>query len=51
MYSFGDLAAPICPDSIDAPRKEFFTFEGSAHSPILEEPKRFVEVIRSVLKK
>ena len=36
-------------DSIDAPRKEFFTFEESAHSPNLEEPKRFVEVVKSIL--
>lgn len=35
-------------DSIDAPKKEFFTFQESAHSPNLEEPKRFVEVVKSV---
>lgn len=37
-------------DSIDAPKKEFFTFEQSAHSPNLEEPQRFVEVVRSIFK-
>lgn len=36
-------------DSIDAPHKEFFIFEQSAHSPNLEEPKRFVEVVKSIL--
>lgn len=35
-------------DSIDAPQKEFFTFEESAHSPNLEEPVRFVKVVRSI---
>ena len=29
---------------IEAPKKEFFMFENSAHSPNLEEPERFVEV-------
>lgn len=38
-------------DSIDAPRKEFFTFEVSAHSPNLEEPRRFVEVVRAIAEK
>lgn len=35
-------------DSIDAPQKEFFTFEESAHSPNLEESKRFVEIVCSI---
>ena len=35
-------------DSIDAPRKEFFTFEESAHSPNLEESHRFVEIIKEI---
>lgn len=38
-------------DSIDAPRKEFFTFEESAHSPNLEEPRRFDEVVRAIAEK
>lgn len=37
-------------DSIDAPKKAFFTFDESAHSPNLEEPERFVEVVRSIAK-
>lgn len=37
-------------DSIDAPVKKFYTFEESAHSPNLEEPEKFVEVIRSITK-
>lgn len=37
-------------DSISAPEKAFFTFEESAHSPNIEEPERFVEVVRSITK-
>lgn len=35
-------------DSINAPKKMFFTFKESAHSPNIEEPERFVEVVRSI---
>jgi len=35
-------------DLIDAPQKAFFTFEQSAHSPNLEEPHHFVEVIKEI---
>lgn len=35
-------------DSINAPKKMFFTFEESAHSPNIEEPERFVEIVRSI---
>lgn len=35
-------------DSITAPQKAFFTFEESAHSPNMEEPERFVKVIKSI---
>lgn len=38
-------------DSIDAPQKEFFTFEESAHSSNLEEAERFVEVVRAIAEK
>lgn len=35
---------------LDAPLKRFYTFEKSAHSPFLEEPERFMEiVVRDVL--
>jgi len=34
-------------DKIDAPRKGFFTFVNSAHSPIFEEPAACVNTIRS----
>lgn len=35
-------------DSIDAPHKEFITFQESAHSPNIEEPQRFVDVVKSI---
>lgn len=30
---------------LDAPLKRFYTFENSAHSPMFEEPERFLEVL------
>lgn len=33
-------------DLLDAPVKQFYSFEDSAHSPFLEEPERFMEIIR-----
>ena len=35
-------------DKIEAPDKEFFSFENSAHSPIIEEQERFVQVVREI---
>ena len=35
-------------DLIEAPDKAFFTFENSAHSPIIEEPEKFVQIIRNI---
>jgi pimeloyl-ACP methyl ester carboxylesterase len=35
-------------DAIEAPKKEFFLFENSAHSPNMEEPEKFVEVFRKI---
>jgi pimeloyl-ACP methyl ester carboxylesterase len=32
-------------ESLDAPIKGFYTFEHSAHSPIYEEPSRFIEIM------
>ncbi len=34
-----------------APEKEFFSFEHSAHSPILEEPEKFNEILRELTTK
>ncbi|NLJ42447.1 MAG: alpha/beta hydrolase [Bacteroidales bacterium] len=30
---------------LDAPKKRFFTFENSAHSPMYEEPEKFLELL------
>jgi pimeloyl-ACP methyl ester carboxylesterase len=35
-------------DKIDAPEKAFFSFENSAHSPNMEEPEKFVQIIRKL---
>jgi pimeloyl-ACP methyl ester carboxylesterase len=31
---------------LDAPEKQFYTFENSAHSPFMEEPGRFIEIVK-----
>lgn len=33
-------------ESIDAPKKGFYSFYKSAHSPIFEEPDKFVEILK-----
>jgi pimeloyl-ACP methyl ester carboxylesterase len=35
-------------DKIEAPQKAFFTFEKSAHGTIMEEPEKFVQIIREI---
>jgi pimeloyl-ACP methyl ester carboxylesterase len=35
-------------DQIEAPEKDFITFENSAHSPNIEEPEKFVQTIRKI---
>jgi len=35
-------------DVIEAPKKEYFLFDNSAHSPNLEEPERFIEVFLKI---
>jgi pimeloyl-ACP methyl ester carboxylesterase len=35
-------------DQIEAPEKDFFTFENSAHSPNVEESEKFVQIVRKV---
>lgn len=37
-------------EHIDAPKKAFFTFENSAHSPMFEEPEKSLEAIEEILK-
>ena len=35
-------------DVLEAPKKEFFEFANSAHSPNMEETKKFIEVFRKI---
>ena len=37
-------------EQIDAPQKEFYVFENSAHSPIFEEPGKAAELFEEILK-
>jgi pimeloyl-ACP methyl ester carboxylesterase len=32
-------------DAVNAPLKGFYTFHNSAHSPLWEEPDRFIEIL------
>lgn len=34
---------------LKAPQKEFFTFENSAHSPVMEEVEKFNRIVRQVI--
>jgi pimeloyl-ACP methyl ester carboxylesterase len=35
-------------DVLEAPKKEFFTFANSAHSPNMEEPELFIQILRKI---
>lgn len=48
-YQTSTVVAKEYFDQLEAPSKEYFLFEHSAHSPLIEEPERFTEVLRSVL--
>ncbi len=36
-------------DQLKAPKKDFFTFKNSAHSPIMEEPDKFNDLLRKIV--
>ncbi len=36
-------------DMVDAPEKDFYTFEESAHSPLYEEPEKAKEIFENIL--
>lgn len=44
------LAKEYC-ETIDAPDKQYYAFENSAHSPLWEEPEKFMEDVREVLER
>lgn len=37
-------------DFIDAPQKEFYTFENSAHSPLFEESEKYIAILVEIIK-
>ena len=36
-------------NTLRAPKKEFFTFEHSAHSPNIEEPEKFANIMKLII--
>jgi len=47
-YQVSQVLAEKYLDVLEAPKKEFFTFVNSAHSPNMEEPEEFIEVFRKI---
>jgi pimeloyl-ACP methyl ester carboxylesterase len=47
-YQVSQVLAEKYLDVLEAPRKEFFLFDNSAHSPNMEEPEKFIEVFRKI---
>lgn len=45
MQVFYDLSKKYY-ELLEAPKKEFYTFENSAHSPFMEEPEKFIQIIK-----
>jgi pimeloyl-ACP methyl ester carboxylesterase len=36
-------------ETLNAPKKEFYTFDHSAHNPHMEEPQEFIQVIKGIM--
>jgi len=47
-YQVSQVLAEKYLNVLEAPKKEFFIFENSAHSPNLEEPEKFVKIFRRI---
>lgn len=47
-YQVSQVLAKQYLDTIEAPRKEYYAFPGSAHSPNMEEPEKFIEIFRKI---
>ncbi len=47
-YQCSQVLAEKYLDIIQAPKKEFFLFDNSAHSPNMEEPDKFIEIFRKI---
>ena len=48
-YQTTHLVAKEFYDQLKAPKKRFYTFENSAHSPIFDEPERFNDILREII--
>ena len=47
-YMVSQVLAEKYLDAIEAPKKEFFSFANSAHSPNMEEPGKFIDIFRDI---
>ena len=47
-YMVSQVLAEKYAEACEAPKKEFILFEDSAHSPNMEEPEKFIEVMRRI---
>lgn len=47
-YMVSGVLAEKYLDVIEAPKKKFFAFANSAHSPNMEEPEKFIEIFRKI---
>jgi pimeloyl-ACP methyl ester carboxylesterase len=47
-YQVSQVLAKQYLETIDAPKKEYFAYADSAHSPNMEEPEKFVEMMRQI---
>jgi pimeloyl-ACP methyl ester carboxylesterase len=41
--------AKIYYEALEAPKKAFYSFENSAHSPMYDEPEYFMKIINEIL--
>ena len=48
-YQTTHLVAKEFYDHLKAPKKGFYTFENSAHSPFFDEPKRLNQILREII--
>lgn len=47
-YMVSSVLAKKYLDAIDAPKKESFSFENSAHSPNMEQPEKFCKILQKI---
>jgi pimeloyl-ACP methyl ester carboxylesterase len=47
-YMTSQVIARKYMDAVSAPKKEYYAFPGSAHSPNMEEPEEFCRVVREI---